>query len=203
MAWNTEETRQRLKQAAVEEFAAYGLHGTTMERIAQCAGINKERLYNYFGNKECLFAMVLSDELAKVAAAVPFDLVRAEDIGEFAGRVFDYHAENPYLVRLLHWEALAYGDGNVPDEAERMVYYRQKVDAFSAAQRAGILTDQSDAACLVFLVLALAGWWFAVPQVARMLTAPEGSSANERAHQRAAVVHAARCLTLPTPIPTE
>ncbi|MFY9806029.1 MAG: helix-turn-helix domain-containing protein, partial [Pseudonocardiaceae bacterium] len=42
-------TQQRLQQAATIEFAAYGLAGTTMERIATRAGINKERLYNYFG----------------------------------------------------------------------------------------------------------------------------------------------------------
>lgn len=196
MAWNTEETRRRLKEAATAEFAAHGPHGTTMDRIAERAGVNKERLYNYFGNKERLFATVLSDELAKVAAAVPLESLRAKDVGEFAGQIFDYHAANPELARLLHWEGLAF-DGEVPDETGRAEYYQRKVKAFASAQRDGVLIDQLDAAHLVFFVIALAAWWFAVPQVARMLTGVDGSSTTERASRRDAVVRAARRLALP------
>src|SRR3977135_3776000 len=54
MPWDTEETKRRLKQAATEEFAEHGPEGTSMEQIAKRAGINKERLYNYFGDKERL-----------------------------------------------------------------------------------------------------------------------------------------------------
>lgn len=200
MAWNTEETRRRLKEAATAEFAAHGLHGTTVDRIAERAGINKERLYNYFGNKEQLFATVLCDELAKIAAAVPLESLRAEDVGELAGQIFDYHAANPDLARLLHWEGLGF-HGEVPDEAGRTEYYRQKVEAFASAQRDGALTDQLDAADLVFFVIALSAWWFAVPQVARMLTGADGNSEAERARRRAAVVRAARRLALPTTVP--
>jgi AcrR family transcriptional regulator len=199
VAWNTEETRRRLKEAATEEFAAHGLHGTTMDRIARRAGINKERLYNYFGDKERLFATVVSDELARIAAAVPLSSVRDLDVGEFAGQVFDYHAAHPQLARLLHWEGLAYGD-TVPDEDERAVYYQQKVDAFAAAQRDGLLVDDPDAAHLVFLVIALAAWWFAVPQVVRMLTGGRGDTPAERADQRRSVVLAARSLALQVPV---
>jgi len=197
MAWNTEETRRRLKEAAVEEFAEYGLAGARVDRIAARSGVNKERLYGYFGNKERLFATVLRDELALVASAVPMDLLQAEDIGEFAGHVFDYHCAHPHLVRLLHWEALAYGDGLVPDEELRGAYYREKVQAFAEAQSEGMLAGDPDAAHLVFLILALAGWWFAVPQVARMLAGPAVDPAEDRARQRGAVVEAARRLALP------
>ena len=34
-----------------------------MTRIAERAGINKERLYKYFGDKQALFETVLADEL--------------------------------------------------------------------------------------------------------------------------------------------
>lgn len=196
MAWNTEETRRRLRQAAAQEFAANGLHGTTVDRIARRAGVNKERLYNYFGDKERLFGLVLSEELAKVAAAVPLESLRAQDVGDYAGRVFDYHAKHPDLVRLLHWEALAYGDGAIPDQAARTEHYQQKVEAFAAAQRDGLLADRPDAAHLVFLVLALSVWWFAVPQLARMLTGSTADSPDAMAARRSAVVEAARRMAL-------
>lgn len=196
MAWDTEQTRRRLKDAATEEFAAHGLHGTTVDRIAKRAGVNKERLYNYFGGKERLFAVVLSDELTKVAAAIPLESLTHQDIGEYAGRVFDYHAANPQLTRLMHWEGLTYGDSQIPDESARSAYYARKAEAFAAAQRDGILVDRPDAAHLVFLVIALAAWWFAVPQIARILTGSAGDDPDERARRRAATVDAARRLAL-------
>jgi AcrR family transcriptional regulator len=169
-----------------------------MDRIAERAGINKERLYNYFGDKQRLFATVLCDELAKIAAAVPLESIRADDVGEFAGRIFDYHAANPDLVRLLHWEGLAFADA-VPDEAARAEYYRRKVDAFASAQYDGILDTELDAEDMVFFIIALAAWWFAVPQVARMLTGNDRRGEPEHARRRDAVVRAARRLALPMP----
>ncbi|MEV6628890.1 TetR family transcriptional regulator [Amycolatopsis sp. NPDC051106] len=44
MAWDTEETRRRLKEAAVAEFGDRG-PDATMADIANRAGITKERLY--------------------------------------------------------------------------------------------------------------------------------------------------------------
>jgi AcrR family transcriptional regulator len=193
MAWNVEETRRKLKEAATDEFAAHGLHGTTMDRIARRAGVNKERLYNYFGDKERLFAVVMGDELARVAAAVALPGDGDLDIGEFAGRVFDHHATHPRLVRLLHWEGLAF-DGEVPDEEEREAHYRLKVDAFTAARDRGAVAGDLPPAHLVFLTIALAAWWFAVPQMVRMLTGGPGDTPAERAEQRRSVVEAARRL---------
>ena len=109
MAWDTRETRRRLQQAACEEFATHGPDGTTMARIAAVAGMNKERLYNYFGDKRLLFETVLTEELDKLAVALEANAPGLEDIGEYVGCIFDYHAEHPHLVRLLLWEGLAEG----------------------------------------------------------------------------------------------
>ena len=46
MAWDTEGTKRKILLAAVDEFAAHGPDGTTIERIAKAAGVNKERVYN-------------------------------------------------------------------------------------------------------------------------------------------------------------
>src|SRR5215475_9414438 len=104
MAWDTEGTRRRFKEAAIAEFAERGPDGTTMARIAERAGINKERLYKYFGDKQALFETVLADELNKIAASVAATGASLKDIGEFAGHTFDYHAAHPELARLLLWE---------------------------------------------------------------------------------------------------
>src|SRR6202451_2658640 len=82
MAWDTEGTRRRLKEAATAEFAERAPDGTTMASIAERAGINKERLYKYFGDKQALFEAVLTDELEKLAGAATPTPLALEDIGE-------------------------------------------------------------------------------------------------------------------------
>lgn len=195
MAWDTEGTRRRLKEAATVEFAERGPDGTTVDRIAERAGINKERLYKYFGDKQALFHTVLSGELEELAAAVLRSAGGFEEIGEFAGRTFDYHAAHPQLARLLLWEALA--GGPVTDEVNRTAHYRQKAQAYADAQRDEVLDDDLDPAHLVFLIIGLAAWWYCVPQLARMLSDADDDDPVEHARRRATVVRAAQRLALP------
>lgn len=198
MAWDTEGTRRRLKEAATIEFAERGPDGTTMARIAERAGINKERLYKYFGDKQSLFETVLSDELEKLAASVALPAGGLEEIGEFAGRTFDYHQGHPQLVRLLLWEVLA--GGPVADEANRTAHYQRKALAYAGAQRDGALAGDFDPDHLVFLIIALAAGWSCLPQLAGMLTGAD-DGASELARRRASVVRAAERLALPAPAP--
>jgi AcrR family transcriptional regulator len=195
MAWDTEGTRRRLKEAATAEFAEHGPDGTTMARIAERAGVNKERLYKYFGDKQALFETVLTDELDKLAASVAPAPAGLEGIGEVAGRTFDYQAAHPELVRLLLWEGLS--GGPVADEVNRTAHYRRKAQAYAAAQRAGILDDDLDHDHTVFLIIALAAWWISAPQLARMLTGADDSDPAEHARRRASVVRAAERLARP------
>ena len=185
MAWDTEGTRRRLKEAATAEFAEHGPDGTTMARIAERAGINKERLYKYSGDKQALFETVLTDELDKLAVSVAPVPSGFEEIGEFAGRTFDYQAAHPQLVRLLLWEGLS---GGVADEANRTAHYKKKAQAYALAQRDGVLDDELSPEHLVFMIIGLAAWWVSAPQVARMLTGADDSDPAEHARRRASVV---------------
>src|SRR3954447_6453892 len=117
MAWNVEGTKRKIIDAATQEFTVRGPDGTTMERIAKLAGVNKERVYNYFGGKPALFAHVLRDQLVTAAIEVPQGATE-DDIAESAGRLYDYHRQNPALARLLQWEALTY-EAEIPEEQPR------------------------------------------------------------------------------------
>ncbi|MFB9239188.1 TetR family transcriptional regulator [Plantactinospora siamensis] len=192
MAWDVEGTKRRLKDAAIVEFAERGPDGTTMSRIAERAGINKERLYKYYGDKDALFETVLAEELDRLAGVVPPAGDTVADLGEWAGHAFDYHAAHPHLVRLLQWEGLA-GRG-IADRLNRETHYREKVRAVERAQRDGLISDAVDPAHLVFLVIAIATWWFSVPQVAQMLSGGAPDDDAEHARRRASVVAAARRL---------
>ncbi|HSK40425.1 MAG TPA: helix-turn-helix domain-containing protein, partial [Arenibaculum sp.] len=64
-----EGTRARIMRAARDEFAANGLAGARIDRIADMAGTNKRMLYYHVGNKEDLFLAVLEEAYADIRAA--------------------------------------------------------------------------------------------------------------------------------------
>lgn len=57
------ELRERILQAAREEFAAHGYSGATMASIAGRVGVSVGNIYRYFPNRDALFDAVLPDEL--------------------------------------------------------------------------------------------------------------------------------------------
>lgn len=195
MAWDTDATQRRLRDAALVEFAARGFEGTTVASIAARSGVNKERLYSYFGDKKTLWELVLTTELERLSAAVDLTGVALDDIGEFAGATYDYHAAHPELGRLLQWEGL---QASPPAHAAvRTTHYREKVDRFATAQRDGLLDPDIDPAHLVFSLIALAAWWQTVPQLAEMITGAGPDDQPERAARRRFVVEAARRIASP------
>jgi AcrR family transcriptional regulator len=195
MGWDTEETKRRIYDAALAEFAAYGPSGTTIDRIAKRARINRERIYAYFGDKSALFTAVLRREADDIAAAVPLRISSASDVGDFAGNAFDYQLVHPALARLVLWEGLTSTD-EVVDAHERTALYGAKTEAVAVAQRAGLINDRIPAPDFVFLLIALSSYWSAAPQIARML-ASDDDLATEAARRRAAVVEAASRMAAP------
>ncbi|MEV0313704.1 TetR/AcrR family transcriptional regulator [Nonomuraea fuscirosea] len=196
MAWDVEGTKRRIYQAALAEFAQHGQEGTTVDRIAKRAQVNRERVYNYFGDKAKLFSAVIRGELDRIATAVPLVITCPADVGEFAGRTFDYQRAHPDLARLVLWEGLS-DTGGIPDELARTELYAGKAEAVAAAQRAGLIDDAIEPAHLVFLIISLSSYWSAAPQIARMLSGGDAGDGAEAARRRAAVVEAARRIATP------
>jgi TetR/AcrR family transcriptional regulator len=60
------ETRSRILDAALSEFAAHGLAGARTDRIANAAGVNKALLYYYFESKENLYIAALEMIAGKI-----------------------------------------------------------------------------------------------------------------------------------------
>jgi len=60
------DTRSRILDSALAEFAAHGLAGARTDRIAQSAGVNKALLYYYFESKENLYIAALEMISAKI-----------------------------------------------------------------------------------------------------------------------------------------
>ncbi|WP_034091420.1 TetR family transcriptional regulator [Streptacidiphilus albus] len=174
-------TRARLLAAARAEFAAHGMGGARVGRIAEQAGVNKERIYGYFGSKEQLFAAVVAEALTEHAELLGLP---EGDPGEYAGRIYDLHRGNPQLLRLMMWESLHYGTGGLPNARQRAERYRATVDALAAARGSGSEETTGSPATLLALI-GIAVLPAAFPQLTRLvLGLPEpgaGSAAGSAA----------------------
>ncbi|MEN3040511.1 MAG: TetR/AcrR family transcriptional regulator [Bacteroidia bacterium] len=49
---------ERIKEAAIQEFAQYGYDGARLERIARAAGVHTAQIHYYFRNKRSLYEAV-------------------------------------------------------------------------------------------------------------------------------------------------
>ncbi|MEX0760370.1 MAG: TetR/AcrR family transcriptional regulator [Tistlia sp.] len=102
--------RRDILRAARAEFAAYGLGGARVDRIAAQAGLNKRMLYYYFRSKEGLFTAVLEavyDELCALAESLEVEAgPPLERLEHFVELVFDHYARHPDSITLLNSENL-------------------------------------------------------------------------------------------------
>ena len=62
--------RQQLVEVWRRTFAEYGYDATTVEEIAAVAGVSKPVIYEHFGGKEGLYAVVCDRELAYLGAEI-------------------------------------------------------------------------------------------------------------------------------------
>ena len=105
------ETRNRILTAAVSVFAAKGLNGATVDDIAAAAGVNKQRLYAYFGSKQGLFDAALLHVFEEVELFSARTIEEAETCPEKLTEIllrgfFRVHATHPAFWRLLSWANL-------------------------------------------------------------------------------------------------
>ncbi len=74
------DARAKILQAALDEFSEKGFHATTIDSIAERAGIAKGTVYRYFRTKEQLFNELKEDTIREFVEAARRDLSREEDI---------------------------------------------------------------------------------------------------------------------------
>jgi AcrR family transcriptional regulator len=152
-AYRSTPTSEALLVAARREFAEHGMGGARVERIAVAAGVNKQRIYGYFGSKERLFDLVVAQAVEDIMDAIP--LGEDGDLGDHALKSIAHHLVSDDLARLLFWESLWYRDREMPMSDSRLAVYRRKVEAMS--QLLGRAVDERTAAAL-FLLIGIASW---------------------------------------------
>jgi AcrR family transcriptional regulator len=161
-------TRERLFTAAIELIADHGFAATSVDQIAERAGVAKGTVYYNFGSKAALFSALLDygiDRLATrlretAAGREPLDALEAVVGAELA-----FIGEHESFARLLLAEAWRSGDG---DWHHAALLIRERAigavaDVLREAVKAGTLRADLDiemAASAVFgMVLTVALHW--------------------------------------------
>ncbi|MGW0055094.1 TetR/AcrR family transcriptional regulator [Nocardia nova] len=180
MAWDTERTRRLLLDAAVAEFGERGLAGARVDRIAAAAGVNKERIYKYFGTKDQLFAIVIAREIGELGEAVQVEGKGTAAVIGYAERFFDHLCDKPALARLLFWESLELGAPVA--ESERRESMLGKLRSIRDAVPE---LPESAARELLLTILSLCYSWHALPTLDRLATATEPDAARRSARRTA------------------
>jgi len=183
-------SKRRLLAAAAAEFVAHGVAGARVDRIAAAAGANKRLIYDYFGHKDGLFDAVLERFTEDAVGAVPID---AADLPAYACRLFDYHCDNPDLLRLVTWARLE-GRTTPSAQEQRHASYRRRAAAIEDAQRDGTVTTAFTGPQLLDMIESLAVGWTAA---ARGVLASPRQLQAERAAQRDAIADAVRRIVDP------
>ncbi len=98
-------SREKILRIALREFAARGLSGARVDRIAELAKTSKRMLYYHFKNKNDLYRAVLDQAYAGIRAAeADIDAERMDPVEALRSiviRSFDYHSQSEQFVRLV------------------------------------------------------------------------------------------------------
>ena len=101
-------TQRKLLTAARREFAQNGLAGARVDEIAARAGVNKQLVYHYFGDKDALYLAVLEwvyEEIRAKERELNLDGLPPEQaIRKLIESSFDHLAEHPDFIVLLNDE---------------------------------------------------------------------------------------------------
>jgi len=159
---DAEATKARIFEAATEEFAAHGIAGARVDRIAQNAKANKQLIYAYFGDKQKLFYKVLDKKLVEVAESVSTDIT---DLDKWVDEHFDYHRDHPELLRLLMWEALEVPKDQACRSEARAERYAVKKEKIADAQKQGVIRPDIPPPYVLTLFMGMINYPAALPQV--------------------------------------
>lgn len=187
MPYDAAATRSRLIEAAVAEFAARGLAGARVDRIATLAVSNKRAIYDYFRNKEGLFDAALTRVIGDLIDAVP---LREDDLPGYAGELFDYLQAHPEAVRMLSWRRLERPDAG-PRTTDTFLKHMTAVRDRPASDHEHVM----DAVDLVILTIGLANAWHLSARELLSSRGEDPADTDRIAAHRAGVIEAVQRIT--------
>lgn len=158
-----EQRQAELLEAAIEVFARRGYQATTMDDIAERAGVSKGMLYIYFKNKEALFGAVfrwygqfISETMLGAIAEIDNEIEQLQRIADIWGEIAVEHRD--YVPLFLDFWAAASVRGMRSDYADDLATmyeeYRNLIAGIiQQGQRKGIFKKEADAQAAAYLLV--------------------------------------------------
>jgi TetR/AcrR family transcriptional regulator len=156
------ESRERILDAALQEFSAKGLAGARTEQIASAAGVNKALLYYYWDSKEKLYEAALESVAKRVRENTLAVLEREGSAGERLLRAALNHFDRMLTQRefqsMMQQEMMRLHRGERAALAilvERI--FRPLLKSFQSALQEGIRTGELIEADMLQFQLSMLG----------------------------------------------
>ncbi len=200
---NPQATRRKLLVAARREFAARGLAGARVDEIAARAGVNKQLVYHYFGDKDALYLAVLEwvyEEIRAHERELRLEGLPPERaIRKLIESSFDHLASHPDFIVLLNDENRG-GARHVQGSARLEAMHSPLVSLVSRilaeGVRTGVFRKGINPLQLYISIAALGYFYFSnTPTLSAIFGRDLGKPAERRARRRHVVdlvMHALR-----------
>jgi AcrR family transcriptional regulator len=176
-----ESTKQRIFEAAVEEFTEHGSAGARVDRIAAKAQANKESIYRYYGTKDELLRRVIDEYLDQRGEQLE---PQERELPKYTSDLLEFHVKHPEFVRMSLWEALEFGGQIDADTFEhRRQHYEDKLASVAEQQRVGLIDPDLDPRHLLAAVFGMVDYWTALPQLLQLLFGREVTEEDLNTHR--------------------
>ncbi len=158
-----EKRQAELLEAAIEVFAQRGYQATTMDEIAEQAGVSKGMLYIYFKNKEALFGavfrwygQVVAETMRGAIVGLEDEIEQLDSIAAVWGEIAVEHRD--YVPLFLDFWAAASVRGMRSDYADDLatMYDEHRnliAGIIEQGQRKGIFKQETDPRAAAYLLV--------------------------------------------------
>ncbi len=97
--------KDKILQAAIDEFSHFGFEGARVDRIAGKADINKAMIFYYFSSKRKLYQFIITNAFKRLLPEIRASIEKSEGPERFLELLpkvyIRFLHENPYIVRLI------------------------------------------------------------------------------------------------------
>ncbi len=153
-------TRNRIFEAAAGEFAMKGFAGARIDIIARDAGINKQRIYAYFGDKDGLFTEVWKRTFELIYEKnLEFIHLTEADIPDLGQIILNgymaFHQRHPEFWRIFVMENLFGGKHGRPGHTHGDTPYAHLRELYSLGQRGGYYSREVSFETFIFVLTGI------------------------------------------------
>jgi AcrR family transcriptional regulator len=176
--------RERILEAATEEFAEKGLAGARVDEIAKRSECNKQLIYYYFESKQGLNDAVLR----RLIELTHREQEKREERGE---QLIPWISDDgvseytPLWRRFWMWEALETDPRRIPLEKERRAVFRRLGKLVSKDQDRGEIAADLDPEMFALAFSAIREYPHIFPQLTKFFTGESPDAPKFKKRQRA------------------